>query len=112
MNNKDDWRQTVATQHHIWATIAGFTITGLVIFVSFGKLVLIVQKVALTATLTLLLLQVLLMLIIAEIERRTAFKENVPMQEAENILRPILNIISFLSWLSITVLLILTTWVL
>lgn len=112
MNNKEDWRQTVNNQHHIWATIAGFTITGLVIFVSFGKSVLITQKVVLTVTLALLLLQVLLMLIIAEIERRTAFKENVPMQEAENILRPILNTVSFLSWLSITVLLILTTWIL
>lgn len=112
MNSKDDWRQAVTAQHHIWATIAGFTITGLVIFISFGKPVLIVQKVVLTATLTLLLLQVLLMLIIAEIERRTAFKENVPMQESENILRPILNIVSFLSWLSITALLVLTTWVL
>jgi len=112
MNNKEDWRQTVNNQHHIWATIAGFTITGLVIFISFGKPVLIAQKVVLTATLVLLLLQVLLMIIIAEIERRTAFQENIPMQEAENILRPILNVISFSSWLSITILLSLTTWIL
>lgn len=112
MNSKEDWRQTVTNQHHIWATIAGFTITGLVIFVSFGRLNLTVQKIVLTATLSLLLLQVLLMLIIAEVERRTAFKENIPMQEAENILRPILNIISFSSWLSITILLIVTTWIL
>ena len=110
MNNKEDWRQTVTNQHHIWATIAGFTITGLVIFVSFGKPFLIPQKIILTTTLGLLLLQIFLMLIIAEIERRTAFKENIPMQEAENILRPTLNIISFLSWLSITILLIATTW--
>lgn len=112
MNNKEDWRQAVNTQHHIWATIAGFTITGLVIYVSFGKPVLMIQKVVLTVTLALLLLQVFLMLVIAEIERRTAFKENAPMQEAENILRPILNIVSFSSWLSITVLLIVTTWIL
>lgn len=112
MNNKEDWRQTVNNQHHIWATIAGFTITGLVIFVSFGKSIQISQKIVLTITLALLLLQIFLMLIIAEVERRTAFKENVPMQEAENILRPILNIISFLSWLSITILLVITTWIL
>lgn len=110
MNSKEDWRQTVNNQHHIWATIAGFTITGLVIFVSFSKAVQSSQKIALTFTLGLLLFQIFLMLIIAEIERRTAFKENIPMQEAENILRPLLNAISFLSWLSIIILLLITTW--
>lgn len=112
MNSKEDWRQTVTNQHHIWATIAGFTITGLVISISFGKPELMSQKIALTATLALLLLQVFLMLIIAGIERRTAFKENIPMQESENILRPFLNIVSFSSWLSIIILLLITTWVL
>ena len=110
MNSKEDWRQTVNNQHQIWATISGFTITGLVIFVSFSKLVQLSQKIVLTVTLGLLLFQVFLMLVIAEIERRTAFKENIPMQETENILRPLLNAISFLSWLSIIILLLMTTW--
>lgn len=110
MNSKDDWRQTVNNQHQIWATIAGFTITGLVIFVTLGKLNSQIQKIVLTITLSLLLLQVILMLIIAEIERKTAFQSNVQMQEEENILRPILNVISLLSWLSITILLLITVW--
>jgi Na+/melibiose symporter-like transporter len=106
MDNKNDWRQTVVSQHQMFAAIAGFTITGLIILVSLGGINSCVQKFISNIILVLLILQIALLLFIAEIERRGAFRENELLNKIENPLRLLLNLISFFSWTLIVVLLI------
>lgn len=108
--NREDWRQTVSAQHQMLATIAGFAITGLIIFASFSQQASLTQKILVTASLFLLVLQIGLLLLVAEVERRTAYQQNIRLSESENIIRALLNTISFLSWLSITILIIVTLW--
>lgn len=111
MNGKEDWRQTVNSQHRNWATIAGFAISGLVIFISLGKVNLYAQKILFTSALISLIFQVILMIYVAEIERKTAFESNDFLSNFENILRPVLNLISILSWVLISILLIVSVWI-
>ena len=106
-----NWRSTVSGQHQMWATITGFTITGIVILFSFGNLTLTpVFKIILTVALSLLVLQVVLLLSVAEIERRTAFQENAFLQNLENSLRLFLNLVTTLSWTAVTILILIAVW--
>lgn len=111
MDKIDNWRQTVSSQHQMWATIAGFAINGLFIFITFksGQFNLI-QKVLFTTSIFSLIVQVVLMIYLAQLERSTAFQPSEFLQNLENILRPILNITSAVSWILISVLLVVSIW--
>ena len=112
MEKIDNWRQTVNSQHQMWATIAGFAINGLFIFISFksGSFDL-VQKILFTVSICSLIIQVILMIYVAQLERSTAFQSNEFLQNIENILRPTLNIISVISWILISILLVVSIWI-
>ncbi|MEK7500090.1 MAG: hypothetical protein AAB649_05805 [Patescibacteria group bacterium] len=105
-----DWRLTVSGQHQMWATITGFSITGIIILASLSSPFTTIIKVALTVALALLFIQIILLLSVAEIERRTAFQENQFLQNLENILRLILNFVTVASWLAITILILIAVW--
>lgn len=106
------WIQSVSSQHQMWATVAGFAINGLFIFITFKSVEFILtQKVLFTASIISLAIQVVIMTSIAQIERSTAWQENMYWQETENILRSMLNFISILSWFLISILLVVSIWI-
>jgi len=106
---RQDWRQTVISQHSLHATLAGLQVTALILFVTFyGESIFLYQDILFTFAIVAILIQVYCLVSISEHERRDAWNSaNVTDEERnkENLLRSWLNYATIFSIIFISFLL-------
>jgi len=105
-------KQMVASQHALHASIAGLSITALTIFAGFRWVTFdCLQKSFFSSSIFFSFIQISCLIWMSDHERRVAFGDTSRWRNTiENYIRGILNFSSFVSWLSIAILLIYTVW--